>query len=306
MAAKTKLFFLDIGLSSMKENSLPPGRILTCSSDGSNLQTVVKDIHTVPDGLSIDAENNHIYYTNMGVPSTNTGFISRVDMDGKNPVDVIPQGVTWTPKQLTLADTPLKLYWSDREGIRVFRADLDGSNVEVLVCNGTTDEERKDARNWCVGVAVDSVRELLFWTQKGPSKGNQGRLFCAGLKIPQGETASTRTDRRLLLDNLPEPIDLDFDLEKNELYMTDRGDPPFGNTVSKIAVGNLEKVVKTVLVRKMHEAIGVALDCQNRVMYMTDLNGSLYSVNMDGSEEKVLFVDLGDLTGVACVAEIIG
>ena len=49
-------------------------------------------------------------------PSTNSGFISRVDLDGRNDVVIIPQGVTWTPKQLTLEPRTGKLYWSDREG----------------------------------------------------------------------------------------------------------------------------------------------------------------------------------------------
>ena len=37
-------------------------------------------------------------------------------MDGKNDVVIIPRGVTWTPKQLTLEPVTRKLYWSDREG----------------------------------------------------------------------------------------------------------------------------------------------------------------------------------------------
>ena len=300
MTGNTKLFFLDVGLSKMK-NSIPQGSILSCNADGSQLRTVTEDIATAPDGLAIDIENKHIYFTNMAVPSTNTGFISRVDTTGDNLVTIIPPGITWTPKQMTLERSTKKLYWSDREGMRVFRSNLDGSNIEVLVCTGTTSTDRADQRNWCVGIAVDPERKLIFWTQKGPSKGNQGRLFCAGMDIPEGETAENRSDKRVLLDHLPEPIDLDFESVTKELYMTDRGDPPFGNTVNRIDVGDLNTVVKTILVRKMHEAIGLAIDSKNGKMYMADLNGSLYSANLDGSEEQVLFPNLGDLTGVACV-----
>ncbi|RFU32130.1 hypothetical protein B7463_g4213, partial [Scytalidium lignicola] len=301
MATKTRLFFLDVGLSKM-QSSAPQGSILSCNADGSHLQTIIKGIMTAPDGLAIDLEHNHIYFTNMAVPSTDSGFISRVDITGENLVNIVPPGVTWTPKQLTLEKSTSKLYWSDREGMRLFRCNLDGSNIEKLVCNGTTDTDREDQRNWCVGIAVNLRRKLIFWTQKGPSKGNQGRLFCAGIDIPEGETAESRTDRRVLLDHLPEPIDLDFDQEANLLYMSDRGDPPFGNTINKIDVSDLHKVVKTVLVRKMHEAIGLAIDYRNQKMYMTDLGGGLYTANLDGSGEQVLFSDLGDLTGIACVA----
>ncbi|KAK9330756.1 hypothetical protein V1520DRAFT_106938 [Lipomyces starkeyi] len=296
----TKLFFLDLGLSKMK-GSTPQGSILSCYSDGSQLQTVTEGITTAPDGLAVDIDNKHIYFTNMAVPSTNTGFISRIDTTGHNLVTIIPPGITWTPKQMTLERSTSKLYWSDREGMRVFRSNLDGSNIEILVCTGTTNADRADQRNWCVGIAVDPERKLIFWTQKGPSKGNQGRLFCAGMDIPEGETAENRSDKRVLLDHLPEPIDLDFDAEAKQLYMTDRGDPPFGNTVNKIDVRDLNRVVKTILVRKMHEAIGLAIDSKNRKMYMTDLGGSLYTANLDGSDEQVLFPNLGDLTGVASV-----
>lgn len=302
MASKTKLFFLDIGLSKM-QGSKPRGSILSCNADGSHLQTIFEGILTAPDGLAIDLENKHIYFTNMDVPSTNTGFISRIDMNGQNLVTITPPGATWTPKQMTLERSTSKLYWCDREGMRVFRSSLDGSNIEVLVCAGVGDTDRADERNWCVGIAVDPVRKLIFWTQKGRSKGNQGRLFCAGLDIPEGETAQNRTDKIVLLDHLPEPIDLDFVPEANQLYMSDRGDPPFGNTVSKIDLSDLNNVVKTILVRKMHEAIGLSIDYKNRKMYMTDLGGSLYSSNLDGSGEEVLFPNLGDLTGIACVVE---
>ena len=76
-----------------------------------------------------------------------------------------------------------------------------------------------------MGIAVDVYRHVFYWTQKGPSKGYAGRLFCAGLDTPDGETPDNRSDKRLLLDRLPEPIDLDLDLKENVMYMSDRGDP---------------------------------------------------------------------------------
>ena len=108
--------------------------------------------------------------------------------------------------------------------MRVFRSNLNGSEVEILVRVGEGDAARSDACSHCVGIAVDVQRRLFYWTQKGPSKGNAGRLFCAGLDIPPGETPDNRSDKRLLLDHLPEPIDLDLDVKANMMYMSDRGD----------------------------------------------------------------------------------
>ena len=65
MAKELRLYFLDMGVSNAKD-SLPQGRILSCRSDGSALKTVVEGIGTIPDGLAIDLEHRHIFYTNMG------------------------------------------------------------------------------------------------------------------------------------------------------------------------------------------------------------------------------------------------
>ena len=50
--------------------------------------------------------------------------------------------------------------------------------------------------------------------------------------------------------------------------------------------------------KKLHEAIGLTLDIEERQMYFTDLCGAVYTAKMDGSDEKVLLPDVGDLTGV--------
>ena len=107
--------------------------------------------------------------------------------------------------------------------MRVFRSKLDGFDVEVLIETATGDGSRRNARNHCVGIAVDVERRMIHWTQKGPSKGNAGRLFCAGLEIAKGAMAQNRSDKKLLLEHLPEPIDLDLDLKKNVMYMSGRG-----------------------------------------------------------------------------------
>lgn len=237
----------------------------------------------------------------MGNPTSNNGYISRLNLDGENHEVIVPQGVTFTPKQLQVVPEHGKIYWCDREGMRVFRCNLDGSDVEVLVTTGETDQNRKDPRNWCVGIAVDPDRRRMYWTQKGPSKGNQGRLFTSSLEISPGETSGTRSDIKLLLYRLPEPIDLDLDFEENVLYLTDRADPPFGNSISRVELDPKKKLEKKILVRRLHEAIGLSLDLENRKMYFTDLLGALYKSDMDTSNEKVLFSDLGDLTGVTCL-----
>ncbi len=85
-------------------------------------------------------------------------------------------------------------------------------NIETLVdTSGGDPRPGTDPRKWCVGIALDMVKELLYWTQKGGDNAGQGTIWRAGVDIPSGRTASDRGDIELLYDGLPEPIDLDID-----------------------------------------------------------------------------------------------
>jgi len=75
---------------------------------------------------------------------------------------------------------------------------------------------------------------------------------------------------------------------------------PPGNTVNQAKIPkNGERTKREVLVRKLHESIGIELDVKNCTIYITDLLRGVYRANMDGSDEQVLFPDLGTVTGIA-------
>jgi len=276
---------------------LNAGKIHAMNVDGSDRQTIVADCR-LPDGVTIDIDAGHLYWTNMGIPSLDDGSIERADLDGGNRTVIVPQGHTRTPKQIVFHKRDRKLYWSDREGMRVMRANLDGSAIETLVSSGSGEADRADAARWCVGVAVDEKGEKLYWTQKGPDNAGRGAIFRAGLEIPEGESPSNRSDIEVFFDQLPEPIDLEIDFEHRLLYWTDRGDPPRGNTVNRASIDN-KPAEPEILVRHLMEGIGIALDVRNDRMFVTDFAGSLYSAKLDGSGQRNLLVAQGNLTGIA-------
>ena len=255
------------------------GRILSVKPDGSDQKVIVTGAGPIPDGIVVDAEAGHIYWTNMGVPSKNDGSIERVDLDGKNRTTIIPKGGTFTPKQLHLEKKSGKLYWCDREGMRVMRANLDGSKIETLVdSSGGDARPGPDQTKWCVGITVDSERGKIYWTQKGPTKAGKGRIFRANIEFQKGETPANRSDIEVLFDKLPEPIDLELDLENRVLYWTDRGDPPRGNTVNRASMdAQPGEATPEILVTHLMEGIGIALDFNGNRMFFTDLAGDLYS-----------------------------
>jgi hypothetical protein len=231
-------------------------------------------------------------------PATNDGSIERADIDGRNRKMIVPPGVTFTPKQIQLDRKNDKLYWCDREGMRVMRCNLDGSLIETLVETGRGDADRRDQTRWCVGITIDPKRSQIYWTQKGPENGELGRIFRAGIDLPWGESPAERTDIEVFYDRLPEPIDLELDLEKRVLYWTDRGDPPRGNTVNRASIDAKPQAPEIVLTHLM-EGIGIALDIPRNRMFMSDFGGSLYVAALDGSKERTLLFAQGNLTGVA-------
>ncbi|MET4641176.1 3-hydroxyacyl-CoA dehydrogenase [Streptomyces sp. AM2-3-1] len=275
------------------------GRLFSVNPDGSDKQVLVTGCR-IPDGVAVDVAAGHIYWTNMGLPPENDGSIERVDLDGGNRTTIVPDGVTHTPKQLHLEAAGGKLYWGDREGMRVMRCDLDGSNVETLVQTGQGEDDRRDETRWCVGVAVDPVGGHLYWTQKGPSDAGLGKILRAGIDLPAGQRAAERGDIEVLFEGLPEPIDLELDLAEHMLYWTDRGDPPRGNSLNRSPMEPPDaQRTPEILLTHLMEGIGLALDPDGGHVYVTDLGGSVYTAGLDGSNRSEILVAQGNLTGIA-------
>ena len=290
-----RLYFLDHG----------DNRVLSSMSDGSGLTVLVSDGCAGPDGVAIDVAEGHLYWTNMGVPSHNDGFIMRCDLDGRHVTTIVPPGIARTPKQLVVEPHGGHLYWCDREGMRVMRCKLDGSSIETLVQTGYGARDRADARNWCVGIAIDIDRQQMYWTQKGASKSGTGRILRAPLNTRRkSESPASRRDIETLFSALPEPVDLELDPATMTLYWTDRGAPPFGNTLNRSHLDDPDagELRREVLHGGFKEAIGLSVHPARNVAFTSDLGGSIYQVALDGSSHAFIMLrNAGDLTGIIAV-----
>lgn len=301
--AAPRLYFLDIGMGSNVTDptkATTSGSIITASADGSKARTLVSG-QSLPDGIDVSISAGKLFWTNMGTSaSANNGSVMSSNLDGSGVRTIIPEGAVHTPKQIKIDHDNRKLYFCDREGLRIHRCDFDGSNREIILQTGdfnTSDKE--DQTRWCVGVAVDAKAGKLYWTQKGNSKGGQGRIFRANMQIPDGETASSRSDVEVLFDKLPEPIDLEFEEESQTLYWTDRGEYPLGNTLNSAHVKSDSGDMKVkMLARHFHEAIGLKIDAVNQHIYVADLGGTVYRFNMDGSEKKKIYETNSAYSGI--------
>jgi hypothetical protein len=249
----------------------------------------------------------------MGRAGTaNDGSIARLrpaqggDKAGE-PELIVRPGQTHTPKQLHLDEAAGKLYWSDREGGRLQRSNLDGSALETLYDSAPgVPRPLQDATKWCVGITVDTKRQLIYWTQKGTSKGAVGQILRANLDVPHGQSAEQRRDVETLFTHMPEPIDLELDAAHQQLFWTDRGDPPFGNSLNRADVSaplDAARQPRTpgpelVIAERFHEAIGLALDPAGGHIYVSDLLGSIWRTDYDGRNRRAIVQDEGNFTGI--------
>ncbi|GFP55788.1 hypothetical protein ACSS6W_008806 [Trichoderma asperelloides] len=297
--SEPKIVVLDVGLAADVLDISSGGQILQIGQDG-KIQKVLVDKTSMPDGIYIDRENGRMFWTCMGVMGDNDGAVYSANIDGTDIRTVVSPGSINTPKQLTIDRESKKIYFSDREGLSVFRCNFDGSDLELLIKTGDPEnpEDKGDHTKWCVGIAVAPELGKFYWTQKGPSKGNKGRIFSANIATPAGQSAQTRDDIVCLLNGLPEPIDLEMDEETNTLYWTDRGEMPFGNSLNKVQLdeaGLLEKSVSPrgyeILTKHLKEAIGLKLDTKNGRIYIADLGGNIYQCDLNGGNKKVIHSD---------------
>lgn len=278
-------------------------RILAVDVASGSCSTFVEGTGRAPDGVAVA---DRVYWTTMGRPDVideellaaghreraldytpRNGGVHAVDLDGGGRVDVVPAGGLTTGKQLAYADG--WLYWGDREGFRVSRVRTDGTGLSDLVVNDGTG----GVADWCVGVAVDG--DDLYWSQKGPSKGDAGRILRTRISsAPDGEV-------EVLWDDLPEPIDLE--VHDGHLYWTDRGAPPRGNTLNRapLPARGEAGTEPQILADGFAEAIGLAVDPAAGVVYATDLGGTIRVVPLPGSTARPsVLAELGEpLTGIA-------
>jgi hypothetical protein len=278
---------------------------------------VLTDLDAFPDGLLVDQRRGRLYWSNMGAPqpilehrphhdsdldfTAQNGSIEATNLDGTDRSWVLPPGSFVTGKQLTASWTRGRLYWADREGAAIRSVTFEGADLRDEVVTVTSDSQRLILRNQCVGVAIDERGGYLYWTQKGPSHGGDGRIFRTELDLPPGANPAER-DVEVLWSGLPEPIDLELDLHHGLLYWTDRGAPPGGNTLNRAAVpapGHPGGAVE-ILSRGFGDPIGLDIDHESARVYVGDLSGEIRAVSTAPGNEAVTIARVpGGVTGLA-------
>ncbi len=286
------LFWLDVS-----------GKVLSSDATNFAVKTVVPSAGQGSDGIAVDVAAGYIYWTDMGAPTDDDGSVMRSNLDGSKVTTIVPKGGTYTPKQLKLVPEQGKLYWSDREGMRVMRSNVDGSAVETIYQSGSTDADRQDDSRWCVGIAVDVAGGYFYWSQKGTDSGHEGSVRRAHLTLPDGDAPDNRSDVEVLFEGEAATCDIDLDLDAGFVYWANRGDDTINRGPLALPDGVTPKTRtdKQVVVRKVDQAIGVFLDHPRGLVYYTDAVGDVGRASLDGTGSQFLLTKGGAFTGIVVV-----
>lgn len=301
--SQTKLLLLNIGFAEpLKGKNLDQvmhsGQVLSYTVENP-LSRPVELVGKLPapDGIDIANSTKRMYWTLMGKAKENDGAIQSANLDGSDVQYVVKPGDAHTPKQMIVDQEHDKIYFCDREGLRVMRCNLDGTQQETLYQSGdwkTEPEKVADGTFWPVGIAISKKLNKFFWTQKGHSKADEGRIFSAGLELPPGASPANRSDVEVVISGLPECIDLEFDDEEGILYWTDRGEVPLGNTLNKKHIVGTppeseEALGREIIAQGLGEGIGLRLDKAKKCLYVADMSGHLWKCSSEGGLKEKLY-----------------
>ena len=140
--SRTRILLLNLGLGESIQGKtldqiMHSGQVLAYTIEDKNSRPVelVGKLPS-PDGIDVSDSTKRMYWTNMGNVKENNGSIQSANLDGSDVQYVLAPGEVHTPKQMVIDQEANKIYFCDREGLRVMRCDLDGAHLETLYQSG--------------------------------------------------------------------------------------------------------------------------------------------------------------------------
>jgi len=266
------------------------GRIQRTPADSSG---PVEDLHLrtllAPHAIALDPAAGHIYWTE-------TGRVRRALLEG-NAIDAatIEDLITGLTVAHGVAVDPVagKLYWTNNHQDIIERADLDGSNRE-LVHNTLGPKE----------LVVDPPTGEMYWVYGYRAGGHQG---------DRGGVRRSELDGGLVEDLVQSYSDLAggiaLDPVGEKVYWTDeraRDDPPpAGQASTKVQRANLDGTeVEDLLTGGLVRPTGIAVDPAAGTLYWADAStGTISRANLDGSEAEEVVSGLAAPHGLLLAPE---
>ena len=242
----------------------PAGRI--------NSNSIVLKVDGSTVSHSYDAVNQRVSYQPSGLSGGSHSVQLSLEDTSGNAIET-----TWEFTTKVVDDTTAKdiayIYWTDDWTNRIQRANLDGTNVEILVTG----------LDWPSGIALDIAGGKMYWTDlRGTNK-----IQRSNLDGTQVENLVTNAD------GVGAPRDIALDVAGGKMYWTD-------GVTDKIQRSNLDGTQVEDLVH-IHSPSGIALDVAGGKMYWTGWIGGciIQRSNLDGTQVENLVTGLDNALDIA-------
>ncbi|MBX2941271.1 MAG: gliding motility-associated C-terminal domain-containing protein [Cyclobacteriaceae bacterium] len=130
----------------------------------------IQDLATIsnPFGVAVDLVRKKLYYTSNDLSSTNTGTLTRSNLDGTNPEVLITQSISSPQRFMRDVKVDVKnrmVYWalSELDGVAtIYKANIaDVAGTATPLINNTSGEIR--------GIEIDFSSDQLWWVSRGIS-----------------------------------------------------------------------------------------------------------------------------------------
>jgi|GEM_PF-1518619 len=221
---------LEFGKMYWIEQSAPNQKIQRANLDGSNIETIILTPGG-PRALALDLVNEKIYWITNQPPGTI--FRANVDGTGQEIVLTTPSG--GNAQGLALSIATGKIHWIDsRSGIvTLYRANLDGTNIESLIAGAA-------ASFFPFNLALDNVNDKIYWADLGATNRGIRRANLDGTSIENVVTGL----------NLPSSVAVDTTGQK--VFWTDQG-------TGKIQRANLDGTLVEDIVAGLVQPGGITI-----------------------------------------------
>jgi DNA-binding beta-propeller fold protein YncE len=172
-----------------------------------------------------------------------------------------------------------RMYWTDVGTVtgdgKIQRADLDGSNIEDLVC--ATCPPEHTALTMPIGIALDIAGGKMYWTNAAPFQPADSKIQRANLD------GSTIED--LVTTELTVPAGIALDVAGGKMYWTDQD-------AAKIQRANLNgDNVEDLVTTELTAPSGIALDAVGGKMYWADTDAAkIQRANLNGDNVEDLVI----------------
>ncbi|WP_424492930.1 MBG domain-containing protein [Salinimicrobium sp. GXAS 041] len=175
-------------------------------------------------------------------PNENKDKIEVASLNGASRQDVVTIGASGSIIAIDIDQGNEKAYWFDQNASKIYRSNLDGTNIEEFVSNS----------GYATSLFVDHVNEYLYWPNNNSSKIERIKLDGTGR-----EDVISATD----------PIGISVDVSDSKVYWYDQ-------TNGSIYRGNLDGSGSEEFISNPGYATTLYIDQKNKYLYWPNYESS--------------------------------